>query len=178
MAGTITRGRVRVEHCSGLLPRSRTAPTRARPATGRWIPAPASTRTPSGSTAPRWRKARRSPDSPASTTRRSTSTSTMSYSNGRTQNSADSGFAHWADHWPRQAGRGKARAMARCHKACRRLPTSSQARCDDTQMHLPASQHPGSGLAVSSRAGSSMTGTGSMPIFAAIRVSSSSWAAR
>ena len=79
--------------CSSLRPRSRTAHTRARPATGPWIPAPQSTRTSSGSTGLHWQKARRSPDSPAYTTRRSTSTSAGSSSSDRTQNSADSGPA-------------------------------------------------------------------------------------
>ena len=79
--------------CSGPPPHSRTARTRAPPATGPWMSAPQSTRTSSGSIGPRWQRARRSPGSPASTTRRSTSTSTESSRSGRTQNSADSGPA-------------------------------------------------------------------------------------
>jgi len=71
---TTSRSPTSAGTCSGPPPRSRTARTRARPATGHWIPAPESARTSPGSTAPRWRRARRSPDSPASTTRRSTST--------------------------------------------------------------------------------------------------------
>ena len=55
-----------------LRPRIRraTARTRARPATGPWTPAPTCTRTWSGSTAPRCRRARRWPAWPRSTTRR------------------------------------------------------------------------------------------------------------
>ena len=65
-----------------------TARTRARPPTGRWTPGRRCTPTSCGSTGHRCRRARRSPGWPASTTRRWTSTWTVSYRTGPGRTSA------------------------------------------------------------------------------------------
>src|SRR5450755_3932282 len=96
--------------CCDRPPRSRTARTRGRPATGRWTPGAACTRTSCGSTALRCRRARRSPAWPASSTRGLTCSWREHCSPGRSRSSADlwgAGRAGW------RAGGGRAGALDR-----------------------------------------------------------------
>src|SRR6516162_1328365 len=89
-----------------------TARTRAPPATGRWTPDRPCTPTLCGSTARRCRRVRRSPDSPASTTKKWTSSWTASGRSGPGRTSASgAGERLGAAHHPQHVAARQPRAV-------------------------------------------------------------------